>query len=150
MKSNYDTDFHAWTQEQAQRLKDGDWQNIDVLNLVEEIQSLGKQQRQELRNRLAILIGHLLKWQFQSDRHSRSWLATIRVQRRDLDRLIEDSPSLKAYFNDAIAHAYENARDLAIAETDLPETTFPETCPYTIDQIRDRDFYPGPTELTQP
>ena len=97
MKSNYDTDFHAWTQEQAQRLKDGDWQNIDVPNLVEEIEDLGKQQRQELRNRFAILIGHLLKWQFQRDRRSRSWFATIRVQRRDIDRPTEDSPSLKAY-----------------------------------------------------
>ena len=72
-------------------------EHIDRLNLVEEIESLGKQQRQEMRNRLSILLAHLLKWEYQSQKRSRSWLATIRVQRRDLLRLLEESPSLKPY-----------------------------------------------------
>ncbi len=78
MPSLYDKDFYAWTQEQAQLLRHHQWSQLDLPNVIEEIESLGKQQRQELRNRLSILIGHLLKWEHQSQQRSRSWLATIR------------------------------------------------------------------------
>jgi hypothetical protein len=139
----YETDFYAWTQEQASLLHKHQWSQLDLLNLIEEIESLGKQQRQELRNRLSVLIGHLLKWEYQSQRRSRSWLATIRVQRRDTLRLLKDNPSLKPYLEDALAEAYENGRDLAMGETDLPEQTFPKTCPYSLTEILEESFYPG-------
>ncbi|MBW4649417.1 MAG: DUF29 domain-containing protein [Kastovskya adunca ATA6-11-RM4] len=139
----YETDFYAWTQEQASLLHKHQWSQLDLLNLIEEIESLGKQQRQELRNRLSVLIGHLLKWEYQPQRRSRSWLATIRVQRRDTLRLLKDNPSLKPYFEDALAEAYENGRDLAMGETDLPEETFPQKCPYSLTEILDKSFYPG-------
>jgi hypothetical protein len=89
----YETDFYAWTIEQAKFLKDGVWDCLDISNLVEEIESLGKQQRQELRNRLGILLGHLLKWEFQPSHRSKSWLATIREQRRRIGDLIEKVPA---------------------------------------------------------
>ena len=139
----YETDFYAWTQEQASLLRKHQWSQLDLLNLIEEIESLGKQQRQELRNRLSVLIAHLLKWEYQSQRRSRSWLATIRVQRRDTLRLLKDNPSLKAYLEDAVAEAYENGRDLAMGETDLPEQTFPVKCPYSLTEILGDRFYPG-------
>ncbi|MBV8883159.1 MAG: DUF29 domain-containing protein, partial [Chroococcidiopsidaceae cyanobacterium CP_BM_RX_35] len=128
----YETDFYAWTQEQAMLLRNQQWSQVDLPNLIEEIESLGKQQRQELRSRLSILIGHLLKWEHQPQRsagggssgapvqaqhRSRSWLATLRIQRRDTLRLLKDNPSLKPYLDDALKEAYENARDLAMAET---------------------------------
>jgi hypothetical protein len=141
--SLYETDFYAWTQEQASLLRKHQWSELDLLNLIEEIESLGKQQRQELRNRLSVLIGHLLKWEYQSSMPSRSWLATIRVQRRDTLRLLKDNPSLKSYLEDALAEAYENGRDLAMGETDLPEETFPKQCPYSLTEILDNSFYPG-------
>lgn len=141
--SLYETDFYAWTQEQASLLRKQCWSQLDLLNLIEEIESLGKQQRQELRNRLSVLIGHLLKWEYQSSNRSRSWLATIRVQRRDTLRLLKDNPSLKPYLEDALAEAYENGRDLAMGETDLPEQTFPVECPYSLTEILDDRFYPG-------
>lgn len=139
----YETDFYAWTQEQATLLRRQRWSQIDLQNLIEEIESLGKQQRQELRNRLSVAIGHLLKWQYQPQYRSRSWLATLRVQRRDTSRLLNDNPSLKAYLADAVHEAYENARDLAMGETDLPEQTFPLDCPYSLAEILDAGFYPG-------
>jgi hypothetical protein len=139
----YDTDFYAWTIEQASLLRQHQWSELDLLNLIEEIESLGKQQRQELRNRLSVLIGHLLKWEYQSQRRSRSWLATIRVQRRDTLRLLKDNPSLKSYLEDVVSEAYENGRDLAMGETDLPEETFPKLCPYSLTEILDNSFYPG-------
>ena len=143
MPNLYETDFYAWTQEQADLLRACQWNKLDLPNLIEEIESLGKQQRQELRNRLSVLIGHLLKWQYQSSRRSRSWLATIRIQRRDTLRLLRDNPSLKAYLEEAIQEAYENGRDLAVQETDLPFKTFPQECPYTLEEILDDRFYPG-------
>jgi hypothetical protein len=144
----YESDFYAWTQEQASLLRKHQWSELDLLNLIEEIESLGKQQRQELRNQLSVLIGHLLKWEYQSQRRSRSWLATIRVQRRDTLRLLKDNPSLKSYLEDALAEVYENGRDLAMGETDLPEETFPVECPYSLTEILGDRFYPGePSEL---
>ena len=112
-------------------------------NLIEEIESLGRQQRQELRNRLSILLGHLLKWQYQPQRRSRSWLATIRIQRRDTLRLMKENPSLKRDLEEMFRDAYANGRDLAIAETDLAEQTFPPQCPYAYQDILNEAFYPG-------
>ncbi len=93
-----------------------------------------------------MLIGHLLKWKYQSSRRSR--LATIRVQRRDTLRLLKDNPSLKPDLEDTLLEAYENGRDLAMGETDLPEQTLPIECPYSLTEILDNSFYPGePSEL---
>lgn len=146
--SLYETDFYAWTQEQATLLRNEQWSQIDLQNLIEEIQSLGKQQRQELRNRLSVLIEHLLKWHYQSERRSRSWLATLRIQRLDIAELLEDNPSLKPYLEEALRKAYLKSVELAIGETDLPKRTFPVECPYSLVEIVDDDFYPGePSKL---
>lgn len=146
--NSYEADFYAWTIEQATLLHDQQWQHLDLENLIEEIISLGKQQRQELRNRLSMLLAHLLKWEYQPQHRSRSWLATIRVQRRDVQRLLAENPSLKSYLQEGLFAAYENSRDLAMGETNLPATTFPELCPYDIDKIWDESFYPGiPSDL---
>ena len=142
--SLYEVDFYAWTQEQSRILQTQQWRLLDRQNLIEEIESLGRQQRRALRNRFAILLGHLLKWQYQSDRRSRSWLATLRVQRRDIQRLLKDNPSLKSYVEEALQESYLNGRDLAMGETNLPLSTFPETCAYNLTDILDMDFYPGP------
>jgi hypothetical protein len=139
----YETDFYAWIQEQTKLLKHQQWSQLDLPNLIEEIESLGKQQRAELRNRLKVLIGHLLKWEYQPERRSRSWLMTIRIQRRDTQELLEENPSLKPYLEEALQKIYESGRDLAVGETNLPLKTFPENCPYTLDEIFRDGFYPG-------
>lgn len=144
----YETDFYAWTQEQATLLRNQQWSRIDLPNLIEEIESLGKQQRQELRNRLSVLIGHLLKWEYQPQSRSRSWLATLRIQRLDTAELLEDNPSLKPYLEEALRKAYLKGVELAVGETDLPSRTFPTECPYNLAEILDNRFYPGePSEL---
>lgn len=145
-----DTDFYAWTQEQSQFLSSRDWNQLDIDHLIEEVESLGKQQRQELRSRLSIALGHLLKWECQPQCRSRSWLATLRIQRRDITCLLKDSPSLKPYLEQAVKDAYDNGRDLAVAETDLPGSRFPVESPYSFDVALDAVFYPGePSELTE-
>lgn len=139
----YETDFHAWTIEQASLLSKQQWSELDLLNLIEEIESLGKQQRQELRNRLSVLIGHLLKWEYQSSMRSRSWLATIQVQRLDVSELLEENPSLKSYLEEALQKVYAKGVLLAVKETELPSGTFPVECPYGLTEILDSSFYPG-------
>ena len=143
MQSLYETDFYAWTQEQAQLLKYQQWSQLDLPNLIEEIESLGRRERQELRNRLSILIGHLLKWEYQPEQRSRSWLATMRVQRREIINLLNQNPSLKPYLEEALQEAYENGRDLASGETNLSLSAFTEQRFYSLEEILSNEFYPG-------
>jgi Domain of unknown function DUF29 len=139
----YESDFYRWTQEQALLLKQGKWQEMDVENIIEEIVSLGKQQQQELENRLGILLAHLLKWQFQPSHRSKSWRSIMREQRRQIQRLLQHNPSLKPYLPEAVYYGYENALDLAVRETSLDYHDFPATCPYTLEQALDDNFLPA-------
>ncbi|MFB2971335.1 DUF29 domain-containing protein [Aerosakkonema sp. BLCC-F183] len=139
----YETDFYAWTQEQAKFLRDGIWNCLDIPNLVEEIASLGKQERQELINRLGVLLGHLLKWEFQCELRSKSWLATIRSQRRRIHRLLKQSPSLKPFLPEALEEGYQDGLDLAVRETSLDYEDFPVECSYSLERVLDSEFFPG-------
>jgi hypothetical protein len=141
--SLYESDFYSWTLEQAALLRNHQWTQVDLSNLVEEIESLGKQQRQELRNRLSVLIVHLMKWEYQPQHRSRSWLAPLRVQRLDILELLEDNPSLKPYLEEALQKAYLKGVALAVGETNLPERTFPQDCPYSLPEVLSDCFYPG-------
>lgn len=136
----YETDFYQWTIEQATFLREEKWGCLDVPNLLEEIESLGKQQRNELTNRLGVLLGHLLKWEFQPSHRSKSWIATIREQRHQILRLLKQSPSLKPYLPEALVDAYETGLNLAVIETSLDYKNFPQECPYSLEQILNRDF----------
>ncbi|MGF1499320.1 MAG: DUF29 domain-containing protein [Elainellaceae cyanobacterium] len=140
--SLYDTDFYAWTQQQAQLLQAKDWHQLDIPHLVEELEDLGRRERQELRNRLAVLLGHLLKWQFQSQQRSNSWLATIREQREQIALLLMENPSLKPYLSEAMAIAYKSGLNLAVQETGLSYETFPPDSPYSLESALDNEFLP--------
>ncbi|MEA5447049.1 DUF29 domain-containing protein [Leptolyngbya sp. CCNP1308] len=144
----YAEDFYAWTQAQAELLRHGAWSQLDLPNLIDEIESLGKQQRQELRNCLSVLIGHLLKWQHQPQNRSRIWLATLRIQRLDIVDLLDDNPSLKPYLAEAVGKAYLKGIELASGETNLPSRTFPSQCSYSLAELLDASFFPGePSDL---
>lgn len=136
----YDIDFYAWTQKQSELLSLGNWQALDIENLAEEISSLGKQQKQELRNRLGVLIGHLLKWDYQPELRGKSWKATIREQRKQIQLHIQDNPSLKSYLDQVIIDAYELALALVVRETPLDYQDLPVDCPYAIAEILDTQF----------
>ena len=142
MSNLYQTDFHAWTQEQAKLLKTQHLFELDIDNLVEELESLGKKERQELRNRLAVLIGHLLKWQYQPQNRSNNWLATMREQREQIQILLVESPSLKPYLAEAFTLSYSSAVNLAVKDTDLPYETFPHTNPFTLLEVTNPEFLP--------
>lgn len=131
----YDQDFFAWTQRQVELLKTQQWEQVDVENLIEEIDSLGKRERQELRNRLGVLLGHLLKWHYQSEARSKSWFYTIREQRRRIQEHLADNPSLKPYLAEAIERGYQDGLDLVGRETPLDPKQLPQSCPFSEVQI---------------
>ncbi|MCX7109875.1 MAG: DUF29 domain-containing protein [Proteobacteria bacterium] len=139
----HDKDFHAWAIQQANLLKAGKLNEIDLDNLIEEIESMGASERNQLQNRLKVLIGHLLKWQFQPSFRTRSWNATIKEQRLSVIGLVEDNPSLKSILAERIAKAYPQGVYLAVKETNLDEKTFPLACPYSMEQLFDTGFFPG-------
>ncbi|MFZ4728264.1 MAG: DUF29 domain-containing protein [Pseudanabaena sp.] len=136
----YEVDFYAWTQEQSALLSRGQWQSLDIENLVEEIESLGKQQKQELRNRLGVLIGHLLKWEFQPELRGKSWRSTIIEQRDRIKLHLKDNPSLKSYLDEVVIEAHRLALSLVVRETPLDYPDLPSDCPYAIAQILDPQF----------
>ncbi|MEH2330398.1 DUF29 domain-containing protein [Nostoc sp.] len=145
----YETDFYDWTRKQVSLLKTQQWEQLDTVNLIEEIETLGRRERQELRNRLGVLLGHLLKWQFQPEKRSNSWLGTIREQRVQIKLLLQDSPSLKPYLDEVFFNVYELGWALAIRETELGENVFPEICPYTLDQTLNSKFLPNVNQVDE-
>jgi len=142
--TRYDTDFFLWTQVQAAALRDGKAQELDWANLAEEIESLGKSDRRALESHLEGLVMHLLKWHYQPSGRvtGHSWYSTIAEHRRQSALLVDDSPSLRRAQADLLARSYPHARTRASGETGLPLATFPEACPWTLEQVLDDDFWP--------
>ncbi|MBP0614640.1 DUF29 domain-containing protein [Jiella mangrovi] len=138
----YARDGSAWSRREAELLRQGRFGEIDIANVIEEIESVGRSERQRLKSNYRLVIQHLLKWQYQPERRSRSWTDTIRMQRTNIESNEEDSPSLKGEAAEIVAAAYRLAKKDAADETDLPLSTFPETCPYSAEQLRARDFLP--------
>ncbi|MBF0333056.1 MAG: DUF29 domain-containing protein [Alphaproteobacteria bacterium] len=142
MASLYERDFHAWANEQAALLRAGRLAAADIEHIAEEIESMGKTEKRELVNRLAVLLMHLLKWQFQPIRRGSSWERTILEQRIRLESHMADNPSLRAKLGDAIAEAYRLALIGAADETALPRATFPTSCPWSFEKVMDEAFWP--------
>lgn len=142
IKSEYEQDVYAWAMHTAKLLREKKIDEIDFEHVAEEIESMGSSQRRELMNRLIILIMHLLKWQFQSVKRSNSWTRTIINQRIAIQLLLQDSPSLRNGLEDRLDDAYEIAIFKAEKETGLDKKFFPKSCPFTIEQIFNQNFFP--------
>jgi hypothetical protein len=138
----YEQDFFAWTREQARLLREGSLSEIDAGNIAEELESMGRNDRRELRSRLIVLLMHLLKYRFQPDHISPSWRTTIRTQRDEIAALLADSPSLRPAIGELLGGAYKRARQDAIDETELAAAIFPAECPFTPEQLLAEDFLP--------
>jgi hypothetical protein len=146
-QADYEQDFYAWAEQQAELLRAGRWSDLDVLHLSEELESMGAREKRELISRLAVLLSHLLKWQYQASRRGRSWELTITEQRGRILDLLADNPSLKQSDRllPAIQKAYKYAVIRAELETGLSGNSFPRDCPYEWKDIMDEHFLPtGP------
>lgn len=142
IKDLYESDYLLWLQETSRLLKAKDFNNLDVENLIEEIESLGRSERNKLISSLRLICQHLLKWQYRPNKRSKSWSNTISRERDNVNYYIEDTPSLKNLLQDKaiLTKAYQRGRKDAIRETGM--TNLPQDCPYAIEQVLDYNFLP--------
>jgi hypothetical protein len=146
----YETDFNCWVHQQIGLIKAAKTNELDWEHLLAELEDMGKSNLRELESRFIVLIAHLLKWQFQlatltaqwSEYTGKSWRLTIIEQRTQIAYLLKKVPSLKRELTNAITNTYVEAVSFAAEESGLPKAIFPITCPYTIEQLLDKQFYP--------
>src|ERR1700733_1954157 len=131
-------DLYTWACQTATLLREGRVGDLDLAAVAEEIDDVGEEQYLRLESALRVLMHHLLKWDHQPAARSRSWSITIREQRRRADRQLRKNPGLRARLNEALADAYEDARDEAARETGLPTRTFPVEIPFTFSEVMER------------
>jgi hypothetical protein len=139
---SYEDDFYAWALANAALLRAQRFDEIDFENIAEELEGMARSERRELVSRLAVLLAHLLKWRYQPLRRGKSWRATIKEQRRILDRLLADNPILRNKLPEYVADAYGDAVQIAVRETNLDEESFPQQCPWALTQVLDPNYWP--------
>ncbi len=138
----YEQDFYLWLETTAQLLKEGRLSELDLENLIEEIETMGRSEKDALESNLIIILLHLLKWRYQPNKRSRSWKSSIFEHRRRLDKALKNSPSLKSYFREIFAECYQYGRKKASIETGLSLKAFPLESPFSIEEVLDQDFLP--------
>lgn len=142
MKTSYETDVVAWASEQAALIRGGHLEQLDLEHLAEEVEAMSAKEKRELRNRLAVLLQHLLKWQFQPNRRSDSWTTTMFEQRLNIHDILEDSPSLNGVLEDRLDSSYRLAVSQAASETGISWHVFPKTCPYELVNALENGWLP--------
>ena len=142
---SYSGDIVAWANEQARFLREGQFSQLDIEHIAEEIEDVGKSEQRELENRMAVLLAHLLKWQHQPERQGNSWLRTIKVQRKGIASRLRKTPSLKPDLENEEwwEGVWAEALNIATRETGFLYEAFPESCPWAFEQIMDPDFWPS-------
>jgi hypothetical protein len=143
MTISYETDVAAWANQQAWLIRNKKFDLLDIEHLAEEIEDVSKSEQRELASRMAVLIAHLLKWQFQADRRGKSWELTIRNQRKAIGLHLKKVPSLKPNLKDEdwLEIIWSDALTIAIKETKIED--FPETCPWTVEDILAQGWLPS-------
>lgn len=139
----YEKDLNAWASEQARLLRAGRFDQLDIVHLAEEIEDVGKSEQRELANRMALLLSHLLKWQYQPERRGASWTKTIKAQRKEIAYALEESPSLAPKLQESrwLSMVWAKAVAQAVNETGLD--CFPDECPWAIqDEVLAESWLP--------
>ena len=140
---DYEDDFVAWLEDQAQRARRGETDSLDLENIAEELEGMARSDRREIRNRLIVLLTHLLKHAFQPRRRSSSWIGTIVEQRTRIATVINDSPSLRSFPGSILDQCYVDARSRAALETRRFERAFAERCAFPIGDVLDPRWLPA-------
>lgn len=142
MTSLYEQDFYLWLQITINLLKEGKFSEIDLDNLLEELESMGRSDKNALKSNLRILLMHLLKYQYQPEKRTNSWRYTIREHRKRIQDTFKTSPSLYRFFEEIFNESYQDARELAADETGLFIQIFPPESPFTQEEVLNADFLP--------
>jgi hypothetical protein len=138
----YDQDFNLWLEQTVDLLKTKQFEALDIENLVDELESMSSRDKREILSRLKIVLLHLLKWKYQPQKQCGSWQSSIRTNRDEIAQILIDSPSLKNYPGQVLDSAYPISRKNAASETGLALNVFPESCPFSIAQVLDEEFWP--------
>ncbi|WP_353932628.1 DUF29 domain-containing protein [Okeanomitos corallinicola TIOX110] len=144
-KQLYEQDFYLWIQTTVKLLREGKLEQLDIENLIEEIDSMGRSEKKELKTRLIVLIEHLLKlqyWTEEKDYNARGWRNTVVEQRRQIAYTLADSPSLKSVLNDIFLDCYTDARNDSLRKYQLSCELFPEESPFSLVDVLNADFIP--------
>jgi hypothetical protein len=139
---SYEEDFYSWTHEQAELLRARKFNSLDIPNLIEEIETMGRSEKRELESRLTVLLLHFLKWKYQEVRRGRSWQLSIDEQRIQFEETLNENPGLKPQLDEILKKAYRLAVIQASRETKISKNVFPETCPWELAQLIAEEFYP--------
>jgi len=138
----YAIDFNLWAQQTALLVREQRWQEIDLEHLVEELEDVSKREKRAIASQLIRLLLHLLKWHYQPQRRSDSWLDSITDARIQIELTVQESPSLKHYPAEEFLQCYQRARLSAAKQTGLPLTIFPESCPYLLEDVLSEAWLP--------
>jgi hypothetical protein len=136
----YEGDLAAWAHHQAMLLRSGQLHLLDRARIAEELDDVGSEQYDRWESALRLVMTHMLKWDYQPSRRSRSWVISIATHRRHAHRQVKKNPSFQSRQSEVSGEAYEDARSQAAIETDLPLKAFPVACPYSWDDIMNRSF----------
>ena len=142
IKDLYDQDYYLWIMRTIELLNQKKFSELDLTNLVEEIEDMGKSEKKSITSNLRILLMHLLKYKYQSDKQTNSWLFTIVEHRKRLQEAFKVSPSLRRYYKEVFLDCYQDARELASAETGLSIEIFSEVCPFTPEEALNSNYLP--------
>jgi hypothetical protein len=137
-KEEHETDFSKWTQRQSRHLKRREFSQLDIDNLIEELEGLGRSEKRALKSYIEVFLMHLLKIQFQPKKRTISWDLSIKEAKYKAQSILQENPSLQPKLKELIKEAYFYARIKAALETGLNEDKFPEECPWTV-----KDLFPS-------
>jgi predicted DNA-binding ribbon-helix-helix protein len=143
-RTSYEEDAYTWALEQCALLEAGQFDRLDIANLLDEVGDVARREFDKLVSALRVLMQHLLKWDHQPERRSRSWVLSIAEQREQISAVLEDNPGLKSRQDEAARRAYRQGRLGAAKETDLPLDVFPAECPYSWDDLMRREIPQDP------
>ncbi|WP_013325190.1 DUF29 domain-containing protein [Gloeothece verrucosa] len=143
LKTLYEQDFLLWLTATTQLLREKNLEQVDYENLIEELESMGRSEKNACKSNLRILLMHLLKYQYQAEKRTNSWLYTIIEHRKRLRDALQTSPSLKPFLQEVFSQSYQDARELAASETGLALDIFPELCSVSLEEVLNENYLPN-------
>ena len=141
----YEQDYCLWLERTVNTLKCRDFNRLDLENLIEEIESLGRSEKRSISSYLMRLCEHLLKikyWESERERCFRGWKVEVQNFRLEIEAELEASPSLKSFLQDIFLKQYKNGRKLFLTASDLSKTKVPETPDFSLEQALDENWLP--------
>jgi predicted DNA-binding ribbon-helix-helix protein len=139
----YDRDYYNWLKQTALSLRKREFDQLDMENLIEEIEDMGRSEKRAIESNLRVVLLHLLKWKYQPQQRSGSWRGSIAEHRIRIRKALQDSPSLKNYLPEVFAETYQDAIKIASQETGLEPETFPTSSEWTLQQVLDEAWLPN-------